>query len=130
MFILAIVSWYGACDVVRLESKMFLKVVFITLCSFLTVACINLTYIVKKDENVIYPSCIAEERERYAAIGWIYPIPNEVQKIPNISEYLISCIMFYRFMYTNNMPRQSYLWIYPYFGQTRTFHFSLEYYLT
>lgn len=74
---------------------MFLKVVFINLCSFLTVASINLTYFVKKDEHVIYPSCIAVERERYAAIGWIYPIPNEVQMIPNISEYLTTRIMFY-----------------------------------
>lgn len=66
---------------------MFFKVVFVNLCLFLTVACINLTYIVKKDEHIIYPSCIAEEHERYAAIGWIYPITNEIQKLPNISEY-------------------------------------------
>lgn len=65
---------------------MFPQVLYIILCPLLTVASINLTYIVKKDEHVIYPSCIAEERERYSAIGWIYPIPDEVQKLPNISE--------------------------------------------
>lgn len=49
---------------------------------------INLTYIVKKDKNTILPSCIAEEFERYEAIGWVYPIPSSKEGIPNISKYL------------------------------------------
>lgn len=67
---------------------MIFKVIFLIFYSLFIVAGINLTYIVKKDENVIYPSCIAEELERYAAIGWIYPIPDTVQNLPNISKYI------------------------------------------
>lgn len=47
----------------------------------------NLTYIVKQDDDFIHPSCIAEELERYTAIGWIYPVPDSVEKLPNISKY-------------------------------------------
>nr|CAI5845464.1 unnamed protein product [Callosobruchus analis] len=46
---------------------------------------INLTYIVKKDNDSFYPSCIAEELERYRAIGWIYPIPSNEHYVPNIT---------------------------------------------
>lgn len=67
---------------------MFYRVIFLVVLAVCNVASINLTYIVKKDENVIYPSCVAEELERYAAIGWIYPIPEDVEKLPDISEYM------------------------------------------
>ncbi|XP_018562896.1 uncharacterized protein LOC108904723 [Anoplophora glabripennis] len=53
---------------------------------------INLTYIVKKDKIKILPSCIAEEFERYEAVGWVYPIPNEEQRIPNITTKFIPTI--------------------------------------
>jgi hypothetical protein len=35
---------------------------------------INLTYIVKTEDGELQPSCIAEENERYAGIGWVYPL--------------------------------------------------------
>lgn len=76
------------CDAGRVsdKKKMFSVVVLLIFCPFLIVAGINLTYIVKKNEQTIHPSCIAEEFERYAAIGWIYPIPEDVQQLPNISK--------------------------------------------
>lgn len=48
---------------------------------------INLTYIVKKDKGKVLPSCIAEEFERYEAVGWVYPMPSKDQGIPNISKF-------------------------------------------
>lgn len=65
---------------------MIFKVLFLIFYSIFLVAAINLTYIVKKDDGFIQPSCIAEELERYSAIGWIYPIPDTVQKLPDISK--------------------------------------------
>lgn len=67
-------------------------VLFLILYPFFNVDGINLTYIVKKDDNVVHPSCITEENERYAAVDWIYPIPNSVQDLPNISKYDLSSI--------------------------------------
>lgn len=61
--------------------------VMLLLIRFLNVAGINLTYIVKKDEHVTSHSCVAEELERYSAIGWIYPIPENKQDLPNISKF-------------------------------------------
>lgn len=67
---------------------MFYRVLFLVVLAVVNVASINLTYIVKKDDNAMYPSCVAEELERYEAIGWIYPIPEDIEKLPDISEYV------------------------------------------
>ena len=47
---------------------------------------INLTYIVKKEGEKLQPNCIAEENDRYSAIGWIYPLPTNEEEEPKISE--------------------------------------------
>lgn len=66
--------------------KMLLFLVHLLFLSlFYNVAGINLTYIVRKDKSGFYPSCVAEELERYAGIGWIYPIPKDTrQGLPTI----------------------------------------------
>ncbi|KAG5891652.1 hypothetical protein JTB14_020070 [Gonioctena quinquepunctata] len=74
------------------RKKMLFLVLLLVICPFINVAGINLTYIVKKDENVISPSCIAEELERYAAVGWVYPIPVSQENIPNITTKYIPTI--------------------------------------
>ncbi|KAJ8973052.1 hypothetical protein NQ317_011332 [Molorchus minor] len=56
-------------------------------------ATINLTYILKKDGDRIQPSCIAEESERYAAVGWVYPIATDQEEIPNITTKFIPTIL-------------------------------------
>lgn len=61
-------------------------VLLLVLYPFINVSAINLTHIVKKHKGVIQPSCIAEDLERYSAIGWIYPIPDSKEDLPNISE--------------------------------------------
>ncbi|KAJ8923877.1 hypothetical protein NQ315_006653 [Exocentrus adspersus] len=53
---------------------------------------INLTYIIKKDRDKLQPSCIAEEFERYEAIGWVYPIPTNEAGIPKITTKFIPTI--------------------------------------
>ncbi|CAH1965540.1 unnamed protein product [Acanthoscelides obtectus] len=64
-------------------------VLLLVLYPFIAVSGINLTYIVKKDNDAFYPSCIAEELERYRAIGWIYPIPTNENDVPNVTTKFI-----------------------------------------
>lgn len=58
----------------------------------LNVTGINVTYIIQKNENILYPSCIAEDLERYVGIGWIYPIPKRSQDLPRIETKFIPTI--------------------------------------
>ncbi|XP_044263744.1 uncharacterized protein LOC123010725 isoform X2 [Tribolium madens] len=55
-------------------------------------ASINLTYIVKKEGDTLQPNCIAEENERYAAIGWIYPLSTNEETRPQITNKFIPTI--------------------------------------
>ncbi|RZC27695.1 uncharacterized protein BDFB_000742, partial [Asbolus verrucosus] len=54
--------------------------------------CINLTYIVKKEGEKLQPNCIADENERYAAVGWVYPLPEKEDNLPNITTKFIPTI--------------------------------------
>lgn len=59
--------------------------VFFQVLLFVVRASINLTYILKREPDKIQPSCIAEELERYTAVGWVYPIPASEDKLPKIT---------------------------------------------
>ncbi|XP_063905545.1 uncharacterized protein LOC135124423 [Zophobas morio] len=53
---------------------------------------INLTYIVKKEGEKLQPNCIAEENDRYSAIGWIYPLPTNEEEEPKITTKFVPTI--------------------------------------
>ncbi|CAG9813738.1 unnamed protein product [Phaedon cochleariae] len=74
------------------RKNMLFLIVLLFLYPFLNVAGINLTYIVKKEQDGIHPSCIAEDLERYSAIGWIYPIPESPENLPVITTRFIPTI--------------------------------------
>lgn len=51
----------------------------------------NLMYILKREKHQIQPSCIAEELERYKAIGWVYPLNNsENEELAKPSKLLLA----------------------------------------
>ncbi|CAH0552096.1 unnamed protein product [Brassicogethes aeneus] len=50
---------------------------------------INLTYILKKQNDKLEPSCLAQDSERYRGVGWVYPIPENESQIPHITTKFI-----------------------------------------
>ncbi|XP_076260040.1 uncharacterized protein LOC143196263 isoform X2 [Rhynchophorus ferrugineus] len=56
------------------------RVVFVVVCLHVLTLFVsgstNLMYILKREKHQVQPSCIAEELERYKAVGWVYPLNN------------------------------------------------------
>nr|XP_008195175.1 PREDICTED: uncharacterized protein LOC662380 isoform X1 [Tribolium castaneum] len=74
------------------RGKMLILSILLTLLALVhQSASINLTYIVKKEGDTLQPNCIAEENERYAAIGWIYPLSRTNQE-PRITNKYVPTI--------------------------------------
>ncbi|XP_056638820.1 uncharacterized protein LOC130446528 [Diorhabda sublineata] len=71
------------------RAKMLFLIILLIFYPLLNVTGINVTYIVQKSENVLYPSCIAEDLERYVGIGWVYPIPKTSRDLPHIESKFI-----------------------------------------
>lgn len=69
---------------------MVLPIVRVVLLSqlFLFAESVSLTYILKKENTHLQPSCIAEGLERYSAVGWIYPAPDDGVGLPNTSKFI------------------------------------------
>ncbi|XP_050305913.1 uncharacterized protein LOC126743031 isoform X2 [Anthonomus grandis grandis] len=66
--------------------------VAIVICVISVVESVSLTYILKREQKGIQPSCIAEGLKRYSAIGWVYPVPEDGAGIPNTTTKFIPSI--------------------------------------
>ncbi|XP_050510220.1 uncharacterized protein LOC114349462 [Diabrotica virgifera virgifera] len=87
------------------RSKMLYLALLLVFYPFLCVTGINLTYIVKKDGNFSYPSCIAEDLERYTGVGWVYPIPSSAQNLPSVATKFIPTLdNEFNCQFTQNSP--------------------------
>lgn len=45
---------------------------------------LDITYILKQTHDGFEPNCIAEEDMIISAVGWVYPIPETKEKMPEI----------------------------------------------
>ncbi|CAG9766449.1 unnamed protein product [Ceutorhynchus assimilis] len=59
------------------------KLIIVLVQLFLIAESASLTYILKRDRANLQPSCVAEGLDRYSAVGWIYPMPEDGVLVPN-----------------------------------------------
>lgn len=49
---------------------------------------LDVTYILKQSHDSFEPNCIAEGDMKISAVGWVYPIPETKEDLPEIRKYL------------------------------------------
>ncbi|KAL1513774.1 hypothetical protein ABEB36_003139 [Hypothenemus hampei] len=73
----------------KIKNNMVFVRLFVFSQLFWFVQSISLTYILKRQKTSVQPTCLAEGLERYSAVGWIYPIPDDNEILPkSVSRYI------------------------------------------